>query len=243
MKSVHFFMTTLASSPASSTTFNVALISSMLRSLPVVKGSASSCNVLAAFSASSTRVSRSLRRESARSCATFHCFSSSFFCSSIFLCCSLMSWMRCMAWLTPCSASCSILSRWVPQLSSSIRRISASSWRNTSSVSTVAERTFWMTLRIARVARCSSRFCAMSASRRACSSIRLRFASSSCRRFSSSCWRCNSCALIPEFHCGCCCCCCICPWYSGCCCCCCCCCCWPYCCCWYGCAREDHCCC
>mmetsp|Transcript_113 Transcript_113/g.352 ORF Transcript_113/g.352 Transcript_113/m.352 type:complete len:405 (-) Transcript_113:275-1489(-) len=215
MKSVHAFILSLASWPASSTAFAVARISSSLKSLSPESGSASSLSVLAAPSASVTSLSSSAKSCSARSWASLRFLSISSLCSSTLFCCSLISSMRCLACSSPWSASCLILDAWVAQLSSSFCNTSSSSLFSSSKFSGLAERTRWRTRRMLSAARCSSRFCAASCSRRAlssswrflsssccrltssirflCSSRRLWLASSSFFLLSSSCCRCSSC--------------------------------------------------
>mmetsp|Transcript_14256 Transcript_14256/g.44839 ORF Transcript_14256/g.44839 Transcript_14256/m.44839 type:complete len:408 (+) Transcript_14256:1133-2356(+) len=180
MKSVQSFIFSLASWPASSTAFAVAWTSSSLSSLLSEKGSASSLRVLPAASASETSLSSSCMRASARSCASFRLLSISRRCSSTFRCCSLICSMRILACSKPCSASSRMRSFWEPQASSSFSRDSSSSLLSCSRVSGVAERTFWMTRRMLRDARCSSSF--------------LRF-SICCFFFSSSCCFMASCAI------------------------------------------------
>mmetsp|Transcript_83989 Transcript_83989/g.246322 ORF Transcript_83989/g.246322 Transcript_83989/m.246322 type:complete len:309 (+) Transcript_83989:2066-2992(+) len=209
MKSVQTRSLSFASRPASSTAFDVATASSSSRSFPLERGSASSLSTLEACSASPISSSSSLSSCSARSKASLRFFSASTLCSSALRCCSFIISIRCRACSSPTSASCFILSFCVAQLSSSFWRISSSSFFSSSILSDVAERTFWMTLRMLSIARCSSRFwvisCSrctlstscfflissccffMSSTRFLCSSIRFLLASSSFFRFSSSC--------------------------------------------------------
>mmetsp|Transcript_90910 Transcript_90910/g.203499 ORF Transcript_90910/g.203499 Transcript_90910/m.203499 type:complete len:212 (+) Transcript_90910:1815-2450(+) len=208
MKSVQALSFSLASCIASFTAFEVAEISSRSRSLPLVKGSASSFRLLDSSSASSTWPSRSFNSASAASNASLSFRSFSRRASSAFRCCSLICSMRCLPCSKPVSDSCFILSFWVAQASSSFAKTSWSSFSSSSMLAGVAKRTFWMTRRMASMARCSSFFCAISFSfckrsssafrccsacccfisstRFRCSSIRLRLASSSFFLFSSS---------------------------------------------------------
>mmetsp|Transcript_117649 Transcript_117649/g.366518 ORF Transcript_117649/g.366518 Transcript_117649/m.366518 type:complete len:763 (+) Transcript_117649:253-2541(+) len=175
MKSVQAFILSLASWPASSTALAVALTSSSSSSLSPEKGAASSSSVLAASSAAATRPSNSLSSSSIR-------FSCSLICST-----------RCFACSMPCSTSCCMRSFWEPQASSSFVFTSSSSFWCSSKVSGVVMRTFWITLRMLRIARCSSCSLFTSSMRFCCSSMRFLLASSSFFLLSSSCRRCSSC--------------------------------------------------
>mmetsp|Transcript_59360 Transcript_59360/g.168807 ORF Transcript_59360/g.168807 Transcript_59360/m.168807 type:complete len:852 (+) Transcript_59360:415-2970(+) len=160
MKSVQTFILSLASWPASSTALAVAVTSSSASSLALgsEKGSASSPSILPAASATSTYFSSSFNSSSARSWASLRCLSISTRCSSTLLCCSMICSILSFACSRPWSASNFRRSFWPPQFSSSFCRTSASSCRSSSRFPGAAERTtFWMTLRIASVARCSSR--------------------------------------------------------------------------------------
>mmetsp|Transcript_100267 Transcript_100267/g.266535 ORF Transcript_100267/g.266535 Transcript_100267/m.266535 type:complete len:242 (+) Transcript_100267:1071-1796(+) len=210
-KSVQALSFSLASWLASSTAFEVAVISSRARSLSVEKGSVSSLSTFATRSASATCSSSSLSSCSAFSKASLRLRSCSMRASSAFRCCSLICSMRCFPCSSPVSASCFIRSFWEAQASSSFCSVSWSSFSSSSMLAGVARRTFWSTRRMLSMARCSSFFCAISFSRCArsascffrssscccfisstrfrCSSMRLRLASSSFFRFSSSCLR------------------------------------------------------
>mmetsp|Transcript_34177 Transcript_34177/g.106399 ORF Transcript_34177/g.106399 Transcript_34177/m.106399 type:complete len:764 (+) Transcript_34177:520-2811(+) len=225
--SVQAFSFSFASWPASSTVFHVAVISSSSRSFSEEKGSDSSLSVFEARSASATRPSSSLTSLSAFSMASFRFLSASSLCSSAFRTCSLIISTRWLACSRPTSASCFIRSFCEPQASSSFCRTSSSSFFSSSMFSGLAERTFWMTLRMQSMARCSSRFwaisfsfCSLSASafflsssccclissmRLLCSSTRCLLASSIFFRFSSSCLRVASCCIRIFWSCSACC--------------------------------------
>mmetsp|Transcript_47768 Transcript_47768/g.110670 ORF Transcript_47768/g.110670 Transcript_47768/m.110670 type:complete len:538 (-) Transcript_47768:145-1758(-) len=193
MKSVQAFIFSLASTPASSTALAVAFTSSSSSSFSPEKGSASSLRVLAADSASETSFSNCVRSSWAFSMASLRLRSSSARCSSTRRCCSLICSTRCLPCSTPCSISNFMRSFWEPQASSSFARISSSSFLLSSKLSGVVMRTFWITLRMFKMALCSSCSLFTSSMRLRWSSKRFLLASSSFFLFSSNCLRWISC--------------------------------------------------
>mmetsp|Transcript_97197 Transcript_97197/g.274764 ORF Transcript_97197/g.274764 Transcript_97197/m.274764 type:complete len:217 (+) Transcript_97197:793-1443(+) len=209
MKSVHSFVSSFDSAPASSTILATFSTSSKVEIAPSSKVAAISFSSRALPSADSTRDSSSLMSPFARSSASMRFFSSASFLSCSLFRCSFSCSMRFRACSTPLSLSSFIRSFCVQQFSSSWLRTSWSSFCNSSKLSGVACLTFWMTLRMASDDFCSKRrFSSMSFFRFtsssfflcSSSSLRLmsskRFFSASALRFSSSTRRFSSSAFL-----------------------------------------------
>mmetsp|Transcript_14252 Transcript_14252/g.44809 ORF Transcript_14252/g.44809 Transcript_14252/m.44809 type:complete len:294 (-) Transcript_14252:886-1767(-) len=181
-KSVQALAKALAASPALATSRATASTSPTLSlESAASRGAAASASLRTPAAAASTRPASSATRRRARSSSSRCLRSSASRRSCSRRCCSLSCSMRRRACSRPLSLSSVMRWRWLPVFSSSWPSTSRSSAWSSSKHSGVATRTFWMTLRIASVERCSwRRF----------SSASLRFlASSSLRRRSSSAWR------------------------------------------------------
>mmetsp|Transcript_25514 Transcript_25514/g.82178 ORF Transcript_25514/g.82178 Transcript_25514/m.82178 type:complete len:525 (-) Transcript_25514:1525-3099(-) len=199
MKSVHAFVLALASRPACSTPCATRSTSSTDSSASLSRGTAFSFSRLAPASASVTKLSSSSTNVLACSSASFFFLSSSSFFSCSFFLAMLICSMRARACSNPLSLSSCIRCLCEPVCSSSAASTSSNSFWSASKFSGAADRTFWMTLRIARVDFCSillfssaSFFFPASSCNFRASASALVFASSSARFTSSILFRCSS---------------------------------------------------